>query len=493
MSRLMVYRFKHFERLADVQMLAMMSCVLSEVRIRDEVSRLPVFRASDLSRPTSGKIHAADSATSSAIDPICIPGYFPSEDVAWSLHRLSGTAQPTPRSLGTPLGIYGSADSSTGVWSSDPLSPYSTGTTPPTSHKSSRTGGERTRSHNKSLSVSPEQRHTRRSNSSITSVFTASLSRPFSLAPSASSSPPTTFFRKGRSPTQSFVGVPPASAVTWGVTSIFGSSTKQEPSPPADSASESESEMNVATSGTPAVKITLKNQNLFDMEGYASIPLLTPSHEWQYRAYRNAYAQILDTWNLPLKRCELLKFNGLPPPSAPPSSSSRTNNTHTKTLIPLGKTHAEVPNPSIWRGLEVRDTYPTCRKPSLHSKEGDGRTQTRCATCATEQLRHKPCSACGEVVGTLYTPCFVCGHVVHASCLRDWLETLEGKGMNGWECLAGCGCLCSEFEFVEVHGGVGVEVSGEGGGGWGDSGMEEGSDDFRERWESLGGGVSRVS
>ncbi len=70
--------------------------------------------------------------------------------------------------------------------------------------------------------------------------------------------------------------------------------------------------------------------------------------------------------------------------------------------------------------------------------------------------------------------------------------------MNGWECLAGCGCLCSEFEFVEVHGGVGVEVSGEGGGGWGDSGMEEGSDDFRERWESsgfqsLGGGVSRVS
>lgn len=87
---------------------------------------------------------------------------------------------------------------------------------------------------------------------------------------------------------------------------------------------------------------------------------------------------------------------------------------------------------------------------------------------------------------------------MHASCLRDWLETLEGKGMNGWECLAGCGCLCSEFEFVEVHGGAGVEVSGEGDGGWGDSGMEEWSDDIRERWESsgfqsLGRGVRRVS
>lgn len=482
----MVQRFTHFEQLADTQMLAMMSCVFSEVQINDELFRLPVLRAPDPNRPISGKIDAAGFAPRGAIVPTCIPGYFPSEDVAWSLHRLSGTVEPTSRLSGTPLGIYGSAESSTGVWSSDPHSPYSTGTTPPSSHRFNRAGLERIRSHNQSLSVSPEKHHTRRSNSNVTSAFAASLTRPFALAPSASSSPPTTFARKGRSPGQSFVGAAPAGAVTWGVTSIFGSGTKQEPSPPAYSESESESEMDVTTSDTTAMKITLKNQNLFDMEGYASIPLLNPSHEWRYRAYRNSYATILDTWNLPLKRCALLKFNGLPLSSAPSASSVlRTNNAQTKTLISLGKNHAEAPTAAIWRGLEVRGFCPTCGTPVPHSKKGDAGTQVRCATCATEPPRHAPCSACGEVVRTLYTPCFGCGHVAHASCLRDWLETLEGNGKNGWECLAGCGCLCSEFEFVGVDGGAGSDVSGEAGGG-GKGREKEGVDDLREGWESLG-------
>lgn len=478
-------------------MLAMMSCVFGEVRMKDEVPRFPVLRAPALSRPLSGKTDGAGSAPRSAIDPTCIPGYFPSEEVAWSLHRLSGTVQSTSRSSGTPLGTSGSAASSTGVWSSDPLSPYSTGTTPPSSHKFSHAGNERSRSQNQSLSVSPEQRHLRRSNSSVTSTFTGSLSRPFSLAPSASSSPPATFTRKGRIPAQSFVGGPPAGAVTWGVTSIFGSSTKQESSPPAYSASESETEMDVTTPGAAAVKITLKNQNLFDMEGYASVPLLTPNHEWHYRAYRNAYAQMLDVWNLPLKRCELLKLNGLPSSAASSSffsSSLRANNTQTKTLVSLGKRDADAPTTiDTWRGLEVRGTCLTCGTPFPYSRDS-GSTSARCATCATEQLRHAPCSACGEVVRTLYMPCFGCGHVAHSSCLRDWLATLEGKGNDGWECLAGCGCWCSEFEFVVVDGGVDVEVSG---GGAEKNDGADGEDDLREGWESLrfqslGRGVSRV-
>lgn len=470
-------------------MLAMMSCVFGEMRMKDQVSRLAVLGATEVNCPISGK---TGSALRSAVDPTYFPGYFPSEEVAWSLHRLSGTVQSNPRFSGTPARTYGSAESFTGVWSSDPLSPYSTGTTPPSSNRISHTASERTRSTNHSLSVSPEQRHTRRPNSSVTSAFAASLSRPFSLAPSASSSPPTTFAKKGRSPAQSFVGVPPAGAVTWGVTSIFGSGTKQEPSQPAHSASESETEMDGTTPSTPAVKITLKNQNLFDMEGYASIPLLAPSHEWRYRAYRDSYAQMLDVWDLPLKRCELLKFNGQAS-SCAPSSSLRTTNAQTKTLITLGKKHIDASTTTnVCRGLEVQGTCPTCGTPSPSSREGAS-TQTRCATCGTELPRNGPlCSACGWLVRTLYAPCFGCGHVVHSSCLNDWLSALEGKGKDGWECLAGCGCWCSEYEFVAVDGGVEVPaIVG------GDDHDADGEDGLRDGWESVrfrsvGRGVSRV-
>ncbi|KAI9875707.1 MAG: hypothetical protein M1830_003123 [Pleopsidium flavum] len=438
--------FKHFEKAADVQMLAMMSCIFCEPRATEGVSRALVHGAPHLTRPQSTTRRVPEPLQLSSI-PVKSPAfsldYFPSEEVAWSLHQPNGSVRPTSRTSRTPLGTSGSAGSSNGVWSSDPLTPYSTGTTPPFSHRFSRMSIERPGSQVQNISTSPERRYSRRSNSNLASAFTASLPPPFSLAPSISSSPPTTFSRKGLSPAQSFVGVPPANAVTWGVTSIFGTGTSKETSPPVYPASESDTELDIGPSKNVTVKIKLKNQNLFDMEGYASVPLLVPSQEWWYRAYRDAYAHMLDVWGLPLKRCEVLKFNGLTSyfSSFSPAGGQGTD------LLPLGKKRIEAAAADVWLGLGVRGNCSSCGGLLHQSKEGSS-ARKKCDMCATEQKQNVPCSACGEVVRTLYTPCFQCGHITHTSCHRTWFALVES---DEWECLTGCGCRCAEYEFVDVE------------------------------------------
>ena len=61
------------------------------------------------------------------------------------------------------------------------------------------------------------------------------------------------------------------------------------------------------------VKITLKNQHMFDEESYASIPLLDPQLSTKYAVYRELYANILGLWGLHVSQAEILKFNGLTP------------------------------------------------------------------------------------------------------------------------------------------------------------------------------------
>jgi hypothetical protein len=59
------------------------------------------------------------------------------------------------------------------------------------------------------------------------------------------------------------------------------------------------------------IKVTLKNQNLFDTEGHASIPLLPPEELPKRHAYREVYAQQLGAWDLHVQAAEILKFNGM--------------------------------------------------------------------------------------------------------------------------------------------------------------------------------------
>jgi hypothetical protein len=276
--------------------------------------------------------------------------YFPSREVAWSLFRdpkVASKGRPTPAGLrpagswdyfDSRIGTYGSAGSSNGPWVGDvmpsgPQTPYSTGNTPPIlpnqrSHRNSSVN---------SLSTSPEQqqllhRTARRSNSNLSAAL-SSLSRPFAII-SSSPSASDRFRIDGDISTSA-----PATAITWGSTTFYSGSSSLSPDKRRRSSakrssfaghdstysSSDGSEFDysdysddeplvhplVKQPNAPVIKVTLKNQHLFDDESHASVPLLPPEHAVKYAAYRDIYAEQLTIWGLYVQRAEILKFNGL--------------------------------------------------------------------------------------------------------------------------------------------------------------------------------------
>ncbi|KAF1944296.1 hypothetical protein EJ02DRAFT_464364 [Clathrospora elynae] len=342
--------FDHFERLADTQMLAMLSCIFAEPAAREGVSRAHIQQS---------QLPMSMEAPAFSLD------YFSSADAAWSLFRptisipstSSHSRFATPvnefgwQKLAKTLDTYGSHGSSNGPWgsdtiNSDPVTPYSTGNTPPTLSRASTMRSAQTVG-NTPYSTSPEQSHIALKKSSTANFASAvaALSRPFANA--ISSSPPL------KSRLDDLSTSAPTSGVTWGTTTFYGSESQDRNSlapvrskhgkrasfgqserinvnyiddsdsdyerPDGDYGFERASQYNAP--GTPRdsddndsskfIKVTLKNQDQFDDEACVSRPLLDMSKDWLHRAWREQYAEMLSRWGLVSMRAEVLKFNGL--------------------------------------------------------------------------------------------------------------------------------------------------------------------------------------
>jgi hypothetical protein len=334
--------FEHFERLADTQMLAMLSCVFSEPAAREGVpSAMAKMRQSHLPMSMEAPAFSLD--------------YFSSADAAWSLFKPTLSLPSTPahskyanpvhefgwHHLSKNLDTYGSHGSSNGPWGSDtlpsePVTPYSTGDTPP--HLSRAPTFRSTTTAHSPYSTSPEQSQTvgKKMSSSGFSHALATLGRTL-----VSSSPPV------KSRIDDLSTSAPASGVTWGTTTFYSNSSNekslavqrskhgkrasfgQAEQVNIDYISDSDSEYDAVApdgvsdyttplllgtedeAGRSRIKVTLKNQNKFDDEGCVSAPLLDMSKEWLHRAWREQYAEMLGCWGLVSKRAEVLKFNGL--------------------------------------------------------------------------------------------------------------------------------------------------------------------------------------
>lgn len=330
-------RFDYFEREADTQMLAMLSCMFSEPAGTEAVST-SMLRLHHKELPMSMQ------------SPAFSLDYFPSQETAWSLLQptlsipstptVSVSRHPTPaQSINLEkwekkLDVYGSAGSSNGPWGSDtipsdPVTPYSTGHTPPAL---SRTNTYRSSaSATASFSTSPEQ-STRRSNSNLSTAL-ASFSQKF-----MSSSPPVN--SKSRTLEGDLSTSAPNSGITWGTNTFYSSSSANtndlrrfrqgkrhgSMTPHASSFDEyaeyddgagSDTELSedgdvlTAKPQEPVVAIKLKNQDKFDDEACLSAPLLAHVDAWKLSAYRQQYADQLLLWGLPVQCSEVLKFNGL--------------------------------------------------------------------------------------------------------------------------------------------------------------------------------------
>ncbi len=355
--------------------------------------------------------------------------YFASEEVAWSLYQPNIAALSTPKISHTPLGAFGSVSSSNGPWSGD----HSTGTTPPLNYKTHRASVENPDPRNQSLSTSPDLQRTRRSNSNLASMFTSSFSKPFSGVPS--SSPPAQY-KKRLSPVDSI----PANAITWGTNTFFGATSNNRgmtfaPSAP-NSLDGSDTDEDLPPPAEAKIQVSLMNQNLFDSESLASVPLLDPKQFPRYRAYREAYANLLDVFKLPFVRCEVLKLNGLSSYFPPPSGLGQDNS-----LLSLGKISADLSNDISSLGLGVARHCTQCG--DISQRKPQNGAAGRCKRCARNQ-NALACMVCLEVILGLYVPCLNCGHVAHTQCHKIWFED-----ENNTECVA-CTCKCPEHVVVEV-------------------------------------------
>jgi WD40 repeat protein len=346
--------FDHFERLADTQMLAMLSCIFAEPAAREGVtSAMAKMRQSHLPMFMTAPAFSLD--------------YSASPEIAWSLFNptISIPSTPSHSRFATPvnefgwqrlakdLDTYGSHSSSNGPWgsdtiASDPITPYSTGNTPPVLTRASTMRNVHTTNHTP-YSTSPEQSHStiKRASTANFASAVAALSRPFANAMSAS--PPV------RSRTDDLSTSAPTSGVTWGTTTFYGSDSQdrstlaparmkhhkgasfteidrvnvddlydsdveEEKFPDSgaftrDGSSEQRPSVSKADgedgNSGGRIRVTLKNQDQFDDESCLSRPLLDMSKDWLYRAWREQYAEMLSGWELVSTRAEVLKFNGL--------------------------------------------------------------------------------------------------------------------------------------------------------------------------------------
>jgi WD repeat-containing protein 59 len=429
--------FDYFEKIADIQMLAMLSCIFSESYTEDGVA----YAESHLSQPETP---LPMKAPSFSLD------YFPTDASLFTRRSQNNSTITTPRTSQTPLHYSGSQGSEDVLWAGEPGSnSYSCGETPPTkAGKDYLTDLDATQS----LSTSPDGRSLRRANSGFASSFAANFPRSFTAV--VSSSPPSQG-KKRPSPAETMLSTLAPSTVAWGGSTILGESGGTRVSV-SDDEYHREDYVQLVPIG---VETRMEDQTLFDDDGWMAMPLLEPSRSSMYASYRYAYAEMLQMWNQPLARLEIMKFNvlkedmttgamdssfnssfGVPDTAkslnsqlqpSPPSPIIQTKKEELQALIASG------------RGLDVtgrcweHDIQLDPPKHASTTASRKGGAVGSCYRCRGIQTQLR-CVYCLEPVDALYPPCLGCGCVSHDICLAEW------HAMGEVYCPAGDECNCVE-------------------------------------------------
>ena len=425
--------FDYYEKAADVQMLAMLSCIFSESITEDSVA----YVESQLPQPDTP---LPMKAPSFSLD------YFPTDSSVWNLFGKRGntSAITTPRTPLTPH-YEGSQVSDDIIWDADPASnSYSCGETPPQASKGQwvgvevPTGGSR----------SPHSRTGTRGNTSLASSFTATMNRSFTGGSSAS---PPSQGKKRPSPAEVILNSLAPGMGNW----TNAPTTPGDMSAARSSLSDDEVRQEETLPLVPvSVSVYVEDQTIFDDDGWLSAPLLEPSKSHLYSNYRYAYAEMLQMWNEPLARLEIMKFNilregpfarGLDGSFGDSFSIHRGATAHPQTgssPIVLGKKDLLQSLLASGRGLDV---IGVCRiheiqlEPSRYTTSNThvGGAVGVCERCHRMQSQLR-CVYCLEPVDALYPPCLSCGCASHESCLAEWHAAGETT------CPAGDECNCVE-------------------------------------------------
>lgn len=427
--------FTYYEKIADVQMLAMLSCIFSESSTEDSVA----YVESHLPQPETP---LPLKAPSFSLD------YFPTDATLWNIYKgsYSNSVATTPMTLHTPVQYSGSVASDEGIWSGDPGSnSYSCGETPPSKLKAYLGEYEAP----PSMSTSPNTRSIYRTNAGFASAFAANLPKSLTMANSSSSSPPGRAGKKS-SPAENALSslAPGMSNANWSVSTTLDSTGGRT------SLEDDEIRRDETLSLVPvSVSVVIEDQTIFDDDGWLSTPLLEPSRIELYSAYRYAYAEMLQMWNQPLARLEIMKFNILKDDMSPArgDASFRDSMTlhdggsgvalHRQTSsspIAFGKKDQLLALVASGRGLDVTGVcqiHETQLEPVRYTSTEStvGGAVGSCDRCHRTQSQLR-CVYCLEPISGLFPPCLACGCASHEACLAEWHASGETQCPAGDEC-----------------------------------------------------------
>ncbi|KAK9552889.1 hypothetical protein V6Z79_006310 [Aspergillus fumigatus] len=456
----------HFERIGDVQMIAMLSCVLQQPK-SEEISKEATRNRDPVS---SGMGHQSF--------PMDI---FPTQAATQNKSQAVTPLASTPKE-GHPTPItQSSGRSSSEFWRADSTPPYSTGTTPPLASRVGALNAERkTMSHNISIAASPDQQSQPRSGSGFGSALASSFSRSFTFGPSSASPTAVPSGQKKQSPsgsmiTSAFAGKPatavpdylaPSAALTSQTHSDIESERPQEnPKPQAK------------------FKVVLKNQDEFDGGRSNQTPMLDPRKEGLYKAYRVAYAHLLSIWGFPVQHSEVLKIGTAGGQSDELRSRKRSHNNIDAPLIVSSRSHKDDRLIDVDRegqglglqrhcikcgqALQMSIFAPTAVEENGRNHLNTGPVTVTCQHCKPHRplFLKLPCVICGEVVEGMLVPCLRCGHVTCFDCHRRWFSVstyvtqrdkncIPASGIDEEQevqfCPSGCGCHCSEHIGTDI-------------------------------------------
>ena len=442
--------FNHFERLGDIQSLAMLSCIFYEPESKD----MRRGHSSERNFPTSVRDRSFSVSYSTPAARLQAQSQLASPVLATAKDLIStsqGSACSEPWQVDTP-----------------PL--HSTGTTPPMAVRSARTSFDRRSRQVVSLAGSPDQRSDARSGSNYATTVASSLSRSFTYGPHSRSSSPPVSQKKKPSPAGSLTTSGPAG---WSGTGFFGKPASAVPdyltastTATSQAHSDTESERQASPDSTkPAkgIKITLKNQDMFDNDNKPYLPMINDKQQALYRSYRHAYANLLSIWGMPIQQTEVLRIEAIA------DNRLDLKQGHRREISPWPvnrdrKAHNTVSEANTHEGVYVRLHCSQCNaflgpfvpraatEQNNKNKPTSEADTTKCSKCAPTQPMSTSisCIICAEAIGGMFTPCLNCGHVTCLECHKQWFTASSQVSLGIPSCASGCGCNCSEHLTVEV-------------------------------------------
>ncbi|KAJ3482789.1 hypothetical protein NLG97_g7474 [Lecanicillium saksenae] len=424
--------FDHFESAADIQMLAMLACIFSEASADHGVA----YAESNLPKQETP---LPLKAPSYSLD------YFPADATSWNIYSRSFTnsAVTTPGTLHTPVNYARSQTSDDGVWNAEtgPNS-FSCGETPPSKSKGFLGDQEAGAMLSKSPNSRPIQQ---KGNSGFASTLAANLPRSFT-GTGTSASPPSQG-KKRSSPAEIILNsiAPRTGSSSGGGTAVVVGSGGGR-----TSMSDDDGRREDLTTLVPVnVAVILEDQSIFDDDGWMSYPLLDPKLSDLYTNYRYAYAELLQMWEQPLARLEVMKFNILKEDASPNGLGESQFSTNGSSILPgkssplvMGKQDNLQALLASGRGLDIIGlcrVHETQLEP-LQYTSSDSKVGGAVGTCDRCQQRQDKllCVYCTEPVDALFPTCLACGCASHEDCLGEWHAAGE------MFCPAGDECNCVE-------------------------------------------------